>query len=498
MTMRLRAWALAGAGLAALGNAPPQLSLLPPAPVAQTAQGWVKGERMPDGREIFRGLPFAAPPIGDLRWRAPQPPARWSGMRNATQTPPACMQIDYGWNHAAAANQSEDCLYLDVATPARRPGVRLPVMVWIHGGGNRGGSGAGTADSPIVKRGVVLVSIQYRMSALGFLSHPALGMTSGNYGLMDQQAALRWVQANITHFGGDPANVTIFGQSAGAQDVGLQLLSPGAKGLFAKAIEESGTPGFGLPPRTLKQNEALGEMIARAAGAPPSASAAQLRALPAKALIEAAEHADVPGLDDDSFIWLQAVVDGQVLPQTPALAMAQGAGSNVPLIIGNNYHELGLYGSQQRAIEQGYGAHARQALVAYGLARGGTPPKDLDLQLADDLTFRCPSLHVAALREKAGGATWHYQFDLDGPDGAAVRHGSEIRYVLGADGAAENAKAPLAAYWVNFARSGNPDGPGLAPWPRFGGDALTLEFTATGPRRVTGLSRAVCALRSAP
>ncbi len=203
---------------------------------------------MPDGRALFRGIPFAAPPIGRLRWHAPVPPARWQGIRDASRSAPACLQIDYGWNHTAAANQSEDCLYLDVGTPSVAPSAPLPVMVWIHGGGNRGGSGAGTVESRIVQRGIVLVSIQYRLSALGFLSHPALGTHSGNYALMDQQAALRWVRENIAKFGGDPDNVTLFGESAGAQDVGLQMLLPGARSLFAKAIEESGTPGFGLPP----------------------------------------------------------------------------------------------------------------------------------------------------------------------------------------------------------------------------------------------------------
>lgn len=471
----------------------------PPLPRVHTQAGEIEGLRGEDGRVLFLGIPFAAPPIGARRWRPPAPVASWHGVREARHEAPACRQIDYGWNHAAAANQSEDCLYLDVASPELHPAHPLPVMVWIHGGGNRGGSGAGTVRSPLVARGVVLVSLQYRLSALGFLSHTALGPHSGNYALLDQQAALRWVRANIARFGGDPGNVTIFGESAGAQDVGLQLLSPGARGLFAKAIAESGTPGFGLPPRTLAQNEALGETIARAAGAPPHASAAQLRALPAGALIEAAEHTDVPDLDDDSFIWLQAVVDGSILPRSPAAALARGDGTDIPLIIGNNLHELGLYGSPERAIARGFAENADTARTLYGLAPGGTPPTDLNLRLANDLTFRCPSLHVAAQRTVRGGArTWHYQFDLDGPDGAGVTHGSEIRYVLGAEGAAPDAPAPLAAYWVNFARTGDPQGAGLPAWPRFGAQGHTLEFTRAGAKLVTGLNAPICALRAAP
>ena len=468
------------------------------APVVQTDAGAVVGETGADGRAMFRGIPFAAPPVGDLRFRAPQPVTHWQGKREAVKSAPACLQVDYGWNSEAAAYQSEDCLYLDVATPSLHPAKPLPVMVWIHGGGNRAGGGPGPAASPIVARGVVLVSVQYRLSALGFLSHPALGKQSGNYGLMDQQAGLRWVQTNIARFGGDPANVTIFGESAGAQDVGLQMLSPGAKGLFHKAIEESGTAGFGLPPRSLAENEAVGEIIAHAAGAPAHATAAQLRALPAKALIDAAEHADVPNLDDDSFIWLQAVVDGKVLTETPAASLAKGVGRDIPLILGINRLELGLYGTPERAIEQGFGAKASAAKVAYGLAPGGTPPADLALRLANDLTFRCPSLHVAAEHARSGGATWHYQFDIDGADGKPVTHGSEIRFVLAEDGAAPDAVAPLAAYWVNFARTGNPNGAGLPQWSRFGAKVTSLEFTATGPREVQGLSTRTCALRAAP
>jgi para-nitrobenzyl esterase len=344
----------------------------------------------------------------------------------------------------------------------------------------------------------VLVSLQYRLSALGFLSHPALGAHSGNNGLMDQQAALRWVRANIARFGGDPASVTIFGESAGAQDVGLQMLSPGATGLFARAIAESGTPGFGLPPRTLAENEALSEKIAVAAGAPPQASARQLRAIPAQALIAASEAADVPALDDDSFIWLQAVVDGEVLTETPEASLARGVGSDIPLILGNNLYELGLHGSPERAIAQGFGANAPEALKAYGLAPGGAPPADLDLRLANDLTFRCPALHVAAARTRSGGQTWHYLFSIEGPDHIPVTHGSEIRYVLGEEGSETGPLAPLAAYWVAFASTGKPEDADLAPWPRFGQDGITLEFTESGIRQVKGLSRKTCALRSAP
>jgi para-nitrobenzyl esterase len=467
-------------------------------PVVATDAGRVRGEALADGRSLFRGIPFAAPPLGPLRWRAPERPARWADVRDATRPAPSCPQIDYGWNHEAAVDQSEDCLYLDVATPSLAPERPLPVMVWIHGGGNRAGGAGGTVTSPIVRQGIVLVSLQYRLSALGFLSHPALGAHSGNYGLMDQQAALRWVKANIARFGGDPKNVTIFGESAGAQDVGLQMLSPGAQGLFARAIEESGTPGFGLPPRSLWENQRVGAMILTKAGAPVGADAARLRALPAKALIEASETTDVPGLDDDSFIWLQAVVDGVVLRDTPASLLARGVGSDIPLILGNNSDELGLHGPVRRAIEAGFGPYAAAAAKLYGLPSPHAETERLRLQIANDLTFRCPSLHVAGLRSASGGKSWHYQFSVPGPDGKPVTHGSEIRFVLWADGDEHGATAPLDAYWVNFARAGDPNGTGLPAWPGFAPDTSTLELTAGGPRIIHNLSRSICSLRAMP
>jgi para-nitrobenzyl esterase len=485
------AWALA---LAAASSS---------APVVRTEAGMIRGKATADGRSLFRGIPFAAPPVATLRWRAPQPVGHWPGIRDATRVAPACMQIDYGWNHAAAGRQSEDCLYLDVGTPTLKPARSLPVMVWIHGGGNRGGDAAGTIDSPLVREGVVLVSIQYRLSALGFLSHPALGARSGNYALMDQQAALRWVRQNVAAFGGDPNNVTIFGGSAGGQDVGLQLLSPGAKGLFARAIEQSGSPGFGVAARSLRENEALGEAIVSAAGAPSGATAATLRRLPAAALIEAADKAPVPGLDDQSFIWLEPVVDGTVLIDTPTRSLAAGVGAAIPLIIGTNSRELTLYGGAEgrdRAVARAFGEHAAAARAFYGLGTAH-PAEDSRLgdtatQIADDINFRCPAIAVARERARVGGKTWHYQFDVDPAPGKPVAHSAEIGFVFGT---ASAATAPLARYWANFARAGDPNGPGLSPWPGytrarpdsivFGMDGATVQSDVRGT---------ICGLRRVP
>lgn len=476
----------------------------PSAPAVVTDAGSLRGTVGADGRAIFQGVPFAAPPVGDRRWRAPAAVRRWHGVRDATRVAPACPQIAYGWNDAAAARQSENCLYLAVATPDPTPPKPMPVMVWIHGGGNRGGDGAGVVDSAIVANGIVLVGIQYRLGALGFLSHPALtregGGASGNYGLLDQQAALRWVQRNIWRFGGDPANVTIFGESAGSQDIGLQLLSPGSRGLFARAIMESGTPGFGVAPRTLAQNEALGRIIVAGAGGDPAGNAAALRRLPVAALVRAAEKADVPALPDDSFIWLQAVVDGKALTETPAATLMRGGGVAVPLVIGVNARELTLHGGVAQAdaeIGRAFGAQAAQARHFYGLD-GRAPARDprlgdLGTMLSNDVNFRCPTVAMSRRRVQAGRPVWQYHFDYSGPDGAPVTHGSEIGHVLSVP---KPGAPPLQAYWLNFARSGDPNGPDLPHWPAYDEQARGyLGFVNGGPQPGADLRGAICDLR---
>ncbi len=477
-------------------------------PVVRTDDGPVRGEALAGGGAVFRGIPYAAPPVGPLRWRAPQRPRRWTAPRTTIAPHAACPQVASGeWNRAAAAGGAEDCLFVDVRTPGTAPTAKLPVLVWIHGGSNRAGAGGGTVESRITDHGLVLVSIQYRLGTLGFMSHPALsreqGGRSGNYGLMDQQAALDWVRRNIARFGGDPARVTIAGESAGAMDVGLHLLSPGSRGLFHQAIAESGTAGFGTAPRSLTDNEALGTAIARAAGLAEGATTTQLRDLPVDAILRADNGIDAPGLDDDSFVWLQAIVDGRVLPDTPARLLANGRINPVPLVIGVNARELPLHGGLADApttVRQAFGAHAEQALRLYGLQPGGVPVSDprlgdVTMQLATDLTFRCPTIAVSNALTARGGSVWQYQFDY-APPGGSVSHASELGYLFNTP---QPGQPPLQAYWVNFVRTGDPNGGALIRWPAYdrGGRAY-MAFDQNGPVAKAGLRRTICDLRTVP
>ena len=545
----------------ALNPLPPGATLPTATPVIATiTSGQIRGEQLANGTVAFRGIPYARPPVGALRWKAPEPIDPWTNVRDAVVAGPPCLQAPLGWNNKDAIRSREDCLYLDVRTPAMTPNARKPVMVWIHGGANWAGSGSGYLNSNIVERGVVLVTMQYRLGVFGFLSHPALTAeskqkSSGNYALLDQIAALQWVKANIAKFGGDPNNVTIFGHSAGGQDVGLLMLSPLAKGLFAKAIEQSGTAGFGLPPRTLAENEKLGEAFAAAIGVPANSKAPleKMRAAYTTALLAAGNKLDAPTLEDDSFIWLQPVVDGWVLPRPPADLLAERKQAAVPLLIGSSSRELTLYGgvnNVRQTIEKAFGANTARAIPLYGLDQLKTPPDDARLgdiptQLAADINFRCPVTVVSKYQQAVGARVWQYQLDRPAPGGnGLVRHGSELPYVFealpifgpvpsgevgavaaipkastanGAMSVATAATAPassqqprvlvnplrepnssLQAYWVRFAMTGDPNGPGLPRWPEYTRKREYLEFTESGPIAKRDLRAAQCDLLNRP
>ncbi|WP_230480872.1 carboxylesterase/lipase family protein [Sphingomonas sp. Leaf21] len=468
---------------ALLASAAPDASA---APVVRVAEGSLRGVREADGRMLFRGIPFAAPPTGPRRWRPPVAATPWRGIRDARASAPSCLQLDEGWNRANATGSREDCLYLEVGTANLSPARPQPVMVWIHGGSNRAGGAQGTVGSSLVTRGIVLVSIQYRLGPLGFMAHPALtaeGATraSGNYGLMDQQAALRWVRRNIARFGGDPANVTIFGGSAGGQDVGLQQVSPGARGLFDKAIEQSGTPGFGWAPRDLRTSEAIGQEIADKAGL-SHATADALRAISADRLLQASREIPTPpGLPDAGTVWLQTTIDGKVITEPPSRTLQRGGGLAVPLLIGSNAREIDFFHDP---------AAARRGLVeALGSDAPALPDGDTRLAtaegrlaLATDLVFTCPATLVADARQRAGIAVWRYDFGYSPPGGPAVTHSSELRYIFhrpGEDGVPADAP-DLQGYWIRFARTGNPNGAGASVWPKWDGRGAGLSFTDRG------------------
>jgi para-nitrobenzyl esterase len=491
------------------------LTILPASAAELTISGGaLHGIDMPDGGALYRGIPYAAPPIGDLRWKAPQPAAPWAGVRDATKPGAPCLQRSYEWNAADAAAGSEDCLTLDVRVPRHAPGEKLPVMLWIHGGANRAGNGYSYAESAIPERGVILVAIQYRLGIFGFLSHPALSAespqgASGNYAIMDQIAALKWVQDNIAAFGGDAGNVTIFGQSAGAQDVGILMLSPLARGLFHKAIAQSGTAGFGLPPRTLEENEKLGTDLAQLLGAPGGAGGIKaLRAASGEALLTAADKL-APPIEDAGFIWDQAVIDGIVLPRTPAAILADGQQAAVPLVIGNDARELPLYGGPaniRHIVEKFFGDRAGEALALYGIDGDSVPPDDpvlgsIATQVATDIMFRCPANFVAERQSAAGMKVWRYQFDvakLGSPD--PVWHSSELSFVFDKrpEGLDHGKWPPVQEYWTNFARTGDPNGAGLPYWPDVSDAKHYMEFTTDGPRVAADLRGKIGGLLNQP
>ena len=315
-------------------------------PVVPTNDGPVRGTTAGTVNE-FLGIPYAAPPVGNLRWRPPQPPAGWRGVRDATQFGPSCPQPPGPF--APPAPFSEDCLYLNVYTPARTgndmgsggQGGR-PVLVWIHGGGLTEEAGRNYDPAKLAADGTVVVTINYRLGALGFLAHPALvsrpGGPSGNYGLMDQQATLRLVQDNIRHFGGNPGKVTIAGQSAGGLSVLAQMVSPGARGLFAKAIIQSGS--FALNQQPIASAEAAGETFAAQAGCPDQ-TAACLRSLPVSALVS------------PNYVVIPGVVDGKVLTEPIGTALAAGRFAGVPVLNGTNHEEERIFVSIGLTVSQG-------------------------------------------------------------------------------------------------------------------------------------------------
>lgn len=438
----------------------------PAPPVVHVDGGSVRGAVAEDGAILlFRGIPFAAPPVENLRWKPPQPALPWTGIRDAARSAPACVQNDQGWNHEDFLSGREDCLTLDVGTSSLTG--RRPVLVWIHGGSNRAGSPGEMTRSPMVRDGLVMVGIRYRLGIFGFLSHSALsregGGSSGNYAVMDQIAALRWIRANIAKFGGDPDNVTIAGESAGSQDVSLLLAAPAARGLFQKAIMESGTPGFGMTFRSLEEAERIGEQADDLLGA--GGDIEKLRRVSIPALLATDLQLHDAALRDDAEMWLRTTVDGAALPKSPRDLLAEGPPR--PVILGTNRIEEGMPGGRthrDEVLAKGFGAREAEARAFYRGVRDDPRLGTRDQQISTDIIFRCPAGTLAALLAPKGAAIWRYEFDL-AQNGGQTHHAGELGYVFWVDKSA--AGLSLRPYWVNFAKSGDPNGAGLASWPRF-------------------------------
>jgi len=495
-------------------------------PGVSVTGGRIEGSALQRGGGVFKGIPFAQAPVGALRWREPQPLRPWTGVRAATSFGAACSQNS--GNGQTLENSSEDCLFLNVWTPEWPPSARRPVMFWIHGGGNYGGS-AGNPNfdgESLARRGVVVVSANYRLTAFGFFAHPELTResphhASGNYGLMDQIAALRWVRDNIARFGGDSGNVTIFSQSAGAVDATVLMTSPLAAGLFHKVIAESGTVtrnpdaatlamtalGPLMPVKSgnvtysdaplLAEAEKNGEELGRILLAPASESLRYLRALPAADILKAtaAPRRSIGPANG-------VIVDGWVLSQPPAEVFATGHEHRVPLLAGNNARERTPRTTPEEvthAMEAMYGPLAPRALSMYV-----APDQlygDAATQWVVDTMYRCPVVAELSWHAVAGSPAWEYQFDRAAPGREALGavHGAEVPYVFGTvdrnsvvDRGISDA---VQQYWTNFAKTGDPNGAGLPGWRAFTEPARQfLEFTADGPVRGEALRQPFCGL----
>ena len=452
-------------------------------------QGIVQGT-IEDGLTVYKGIPFAAPPVGDLRWKAPQPAEKWDGVKMTTEFAPGPIQ---GGN--PPSGKSEDCLYLNVWTPAKSANDKIPVFVWIYGGGfNAGATSEPNYDGTnLAKKGVVLVSIAYRVGILGFLAHPELSAespnhVSGNYGLLDMIAGLQWIKKNIAGFGGDPNKVTIFGESAGGIAVSMLCASPLAKGLFEGAISESGG-NFGPPRPTtfpgenqkrLKDAENDGLEYMKSAGV---SSIAELRK------IEPDKLPATRGL-----AW--PILDGYVIPDDQYKLYEEGKYNDTPILVGYNSDEGASFSRERTpedyiaAVKARYGKFADDLIKAYPPGENSIPKSARDL--SRDAAFGWHTWSWARLQAKTGKSkAYLYCFDQhpDYPEdspryGYGSPHGQEVAYVfehLNPDNPQttktdQDISEAMATYWTNFAKYGNPNGEGLPEWPAFSDETPDVMY----------------------
>ena len=464
-----------------------------------------------DGISIFKGIPFAAPPVGDQRWKAPAPVPAWKGIKKTDAFGLACMQPENSQGNTAPVG--EDCLYLNVWTPAKKPGARIPVLVWIHGGGFSGGStsipmydGTGFAE-----KGVVFVSIAYRVGPFGFLAHPELsresGHGSGNYGLEDMIAGLKWVKQNIARFGGDPARVTIFGHSAGGFAVNMLAASPVARGLFKRVICMSGGsftplqtsnqagPGIGIP--ALQLAESNGAAFLNELGVADIKAARALSAEEIQKSIKAG-----PG-----GMRFRPVADGYIIPGDLYSLYQAHRFNDTPILIGNTSLELGAFmGNKtvtpaqfEQQIKSQYGPHADAILRVYPHATDAEATKSTK-EISRDSMIGWSTWTWARLQsEKGKGRAYEYYFDYHAPNADGAGHGSDVPFAFQTLGTRRSEPNPedlklvniISSYWVNFTRTGNPNGPGLPRWPAFKmKDQKVMVFDAApGARPVPNLNK---------
>jgi para-nitrobenzyl esterase len=487
------------------------LTLYLPAAMAEqvtVSSGKVAGLSMPDGSTIFYGIPYAAAPDGKRRWKPPAPRARWIGVLDARKQAPACVQADAGWNQALIKGASEDCLTVGVRTLTLDKTARLPVLVYIHGGSNAAGAAGSLEEDALHREGIVVVKIQYRLGAFGFLGMDALRKedphhSSANYGLLDQIAALKWVKANIGAFGGDPQRVTISGSSAGATNALFLTYSPLAKGLFQRAIIQSAAPGA---PRAAAHSDAMGnELLARLKLPLGATGLAALRTMPADRINAAAVNLPVSAGVDPSFTWEQQNLDDYVLPHDYAASHANGVGREIAIIIGSNTQELGADrqpGAGAAMVRAAFGAKATAAMVLYGYRNGKEPPVNpllgnVPTQVMTDIWFRCPARWLAHRMRDAGTRVWRYEFGFGAPGSdKPPEHTTEMNYVYYAKPTTVTAGnwPPVQRYWANFIRNGDPNGAGLPSWPVVAQRDASLLISPHSIAAVNGSRSEVCDL----
>ncbi len=509
-------------------------------PIVTVTGGQVQGQFMrAPGGAVFKGIPYAAPPAGDLRWRETQPVKPWTGVLQTGEFRHTCGEVPSGSD--SAKTNPEDCLYLNVWTPAWPATGKTPVMFWVSGGELYGG-GSGTlmdGSESLVRHGVIMVAANYRGSLLGMMAHPELTAesphhSSGNYSILDEIAALRWIHENIARFGGDPNNVTLFGQSGGARIVSFLVTSPLTKGLINRAIVESGAAAvYTRPIPDLHGLEQSGVFMAKALHAPRSTDPIKyLRGLPASEIMDASklfpekvsEEAASKQMSEMGDIRYDEGIDGYAIPQSPPEVYRSHDEAPVPMIIGSTAHDSGtitgvsdlrLNASPEevrawvkQALETFYGKYPdllKRAEKIYGL-RGSPnevstypPYGPIEWQLRVDLRHRC-AVQTTALWHGAIAPTYTYEFS-DSIPGHPPSHSSELRFVFGflsndevADEKAHKLADVMQQYWTNFAKTGDPNGPGLPVWPKYtAATKHSIEFTNDGAFQRTASRAVACA-----